>query len=96
MKNDQTTATPFSGGRYDISERAMADLERRFTFHAPTGAQVERYRELRAAALNFSVLLSGLVPPSRELSTALTHLDAVMMFANAGIARNEYATEERK
>lgn len=70
---------------------SIAELTHRFTYHAPTPEQQVVYAEIRERALIFALRLSELVPNSRELSTALTKLDEVVMFANAGIARNVVA-----
>lgn len=67
----------------------MDELLTRFTYHAPTPSQISRYTEIRDAALGFAHLIVGLTPESREQSLALTHLDEVVMFANAAIARRE-------
>ena len=65
------------------------DIEKRFTYHPPRLDQSVRYGEIRDNARVFAALLERLCPESRELSTALTNLDAAVMFANAAIARNE-------
>jgi hypothetical protein len=77
------------GVRYSISPAVLSELQNRYTHHVPNPEQIRRYTEIRTAAFNFAVMLSGHVPASRELSSALTHLDSVMMYANAAIARNE-------
>lgn len=64
------------------------DIANRFTYHPPTQAQVEKYQRIRDAARVYAELLADECPRSRELSTALTHLDTVVFFANASIARN--------
>ena len=64
-------------------------LEHRYTYHQPQGDQADRYASIRAKVLELALHLSDRAPASRELSTALTHLDAVMFYANAAIARNE-------
>ncbi len=64
-------------------------LINRYSYHAPTGSQIRRYEVLRAACLELAELIVEHTPTSREQSTALTHLDGVMFFANAAIARNE-------
>lgn len=66
-----------------------SQIENNFTYHAPKGNQPERYEALRAKAKEFAIYLAGEVPPSRELSLALTNLEQAVMWANAGIARNE-------
>jgi hypothetical protein len=63
------------------------ELENRFSYHAPTGNQAEKYELIRSKAHQFAIDLVDFCPESRELSTALTHLDAVVYNANASIAR---------
>ena len=65
------------------------EIEQRFTYHAPKGDQAERYTSIRAKAKEMALLVSSLVPESREQSVSLTKLDEAVMWANAGIARNE-------
>jgi len=60
-----------------------------FTHHPPKGDQPERYIKLRDAAKEFAFLIDECVPDSREKSVAMTNLEQVVMWANAGIARNE-------
>lgn len=64
------------------------ELEHRFTYHPPQGGQPAMYEAVRDAALNYAKLINVLVPDSREKSTALTKLDEVVFWSNAGIARN--------
>lgn len=66
-----------------------AELTNRYSYHAPFGDQADRYNRIRAQVLETAKLIRDLCPDSRERATAFTHLDAVMMFANASIARNE-------
>ncbi len=65
------------------------EIERRFTYHAPTPSQVKRYEQIRDFAKEFAYLLIQTCPNSRERSLALTHLEDVVYCANASIARNE-------
>lgn len=65
------------------------ELAKRFTYHAPKPGQPERYTRLRDAAKTFAELIVSEVPASREQSLALTNLEEAVMWANAGIARNE-------
>ena len=69
--------------------KVSADIERRFTYHAPKGDQPERYQALRARAKDLATDIATLTPASREQSLALTHLETAIFFANAAIARNE-------
>lgn len=72
------------------------DLETRFTFHPVTDElQVERYKKVRSVAGAFAGLLNAICPDGRELSLAITHLEEVVMWANAGIARKSPGPAER-
>lgn len=67
----------------------IAELENRFTYHAPTGGQPERYELIRAAAFEFAVTMNDLCPESRELTKAIGYLDNCVFHANASIARRD-------
>lgn len=64
-------------------------IETAFTYHPPKGDQPERYIKIRDAAKAFAFLIDECVPDSREKSVAMTNLEQVVMWASAGIARNE-------
>lgn len=63
------------------------DLEKNFTYHAPTEEQKIVYSEIRKKAHEYANYLQDYCPVSRELSLALTNLEQVVMWANASIAR---------
>jgi hypothetical protein len=65
------------------------DLENRFTFHPAKGDQPERYGAIRGMGRTLAHYLNEAVPESREKSLAITHLEEVVFWANAAIARNE-------
>ena len=65
------------------------DIEKNFTYHAPTAGQPERYTNIRETAKEFAKLLDMACPDSREKSLAFTKLEECVMWANASIARNE-------
>jgi hypothetical protein len=69
------------------------DLERRFTYHAPVWRQTEKYTALRGQAKHFAYRIKELVPEGREMSLALTKLEEVIFWANAGISREELVHE---
>lgn len=69
------------------TEALDADLEKRFNYHKPTPEKAEIYPVIRLAAKEFAYLLKKHVPAGRELSCALTKLEEVVMWANAGISR---------
>jgi hypothetical protein len=64
------------------------ELANRFTYHPPTTGQPEKYEMIRKIAHSYATVLNELVPDSREKSLAMTHLDEVVFWAIAGIARN--------
>lgn len=72
-----------------ITDKDRAELEKRFTYHAPKPTQPERYAALRSKAKELAELIMETVPDSRERSTAITKIEEATFWANAGIARNE-------
>ena len=78
--------------KQDRSDIGMANnaerIERDYTYHPPKPGQPEQYAAIRSKAKELALLIDELVPPSREQSVALTHLESAVMFANAGIARH--------
>lgn len=68
---------------------ATEGLKNRFTYHPPKGDQTDRYQTIRREALQFAELIDELVPDSREKAVFMTNLEDAVMWANAGIARNE-------
>lgn len=81
--------TPIPAVKFPLTDATKEELVRRFDYHAPHGDQAARYGEIRAQIRHLAGFICERAPISRELSTALTHLDAVMFYANAAIARNE-------
>lgn len=63
-------------------------IENNFSYHAPKEGQPQIYTELRDKAKEFAYMIDELVPDSREKTLAMTKLEEVIMWANAGIARN--------
>lgn len=47
------------------------------------------YDEIRTKARELALLVAGVVPDGREKDLAVTHLDAAVMWANAGVARHK-------
>jgi hypothetical protein len=62
-------------------------LENNFTYHAPKGDQNEKYENLRNQAKLLAYRIKDLVPEGRERSLAMTNLEQVVFWSNAGIAR---------
>jgi hypothetical protein len=68
----------------------VEELLNRFDYHAPSDPGIAQARQdVRAQCYVAARLLCDRVPYGRELSLALTKLEEVMMWANAGIARNQ-------
>jgi hypothetical protein len=68
---------------------SRGDLTRRFTWYPVSKSQQENMDFVRQQARIFAEVLRLSVPPSMELAQALNKLDEALMWANAGIARNE-------
>jgi hypothetical protein len=64
-------------------------IDNDFVYHAPSKADIEIHQELRSRALDFARYLVDYVPMGREQSLALTKLEEMVFWANAGIARKE-------
>ena len=75
--------------KYEPKAEDTARDVNNFLHHPPHGDQAERYEGNRQDAINLATNLLTRCPPSRALSLALTHLEEVVFWANAAIARNE-------
>lgn len=64
-----------------------SDLENRFTYHKPDDRAINQMQVLRQNAWELAVTINNFVPDGREKSLAITALEEVVMWANAGIAR---------
>ena len=64
------------------------EIEHAFVYRIPQAGMPEIYLQIRDQAKALALLLSDVVPESRELSLALTKVEESVMWANAGIARN--------
>lgn len=64
-------------------------IENDFTYHAPTQLQVVAYQAIRDYARDFAHTIDAMVPDGREKSLALTALEEVVFWSNAGIARHQ-------
>lgn len=63
------------------------ELDARFTYHPPSPEQTKIYEEMREHARVLADFINDNAPESREQSSALTHLDEVVFWTNAAIAR---------
>lgn len=64
------------------------EIEKRFNYHAPDATKVVKHEKFREACKELAYRIRREIPAGREQATALTHLEDVMMWGNAGIARN--------
>ena len=63
------------------------DILNRFVYHKPKEDDVMKYVTIRQQAKQFADIINGIVPEGREKSLAISKLEEVVMWANAGIAR---------
>jgi len=65
-----------------------ADIERRFAFHSATTLQrQEGHAAIRDNCRWLANQLNEVLPDGREKSLAITHLEEVMFWGNAALAR---------
>lgn len=78
----------------DLGDR----IDRDFSYHSPAEDSIWKMKAIRDHAKVLAYLISSYVPSGREQSLAITKLEEVSMWANAGIARNqpEVPLEERQ
>ena len=73
-----------------------ADIKNRFGFHpADTEAKASQHQDIREIMADTAMYLVDAVPPSRELSLALTKLEEAAFWANAAVARIDGEGERR-
>jgi hypothetical protein len=65
------------------------DIEHRFAFHAASRQEkADEHTSARQGCRQLADRLNDLLPEGREKSLAITHLEQVMFWANAAIARS--------
>lgn len=67
----------------------QAQIDNTFVYHAPKPGQAERYESVRTKCKELAEHIAATCPNSREKALAFTHLQEVVMWANAAIAINE-------
>lgn len=72
-----------------IPSLSQEELTKRFAYHKPKNEEVaEQHELLRRSCHRLAQIILEEVPAGREQALALTHLEEVMFWANASIARN--------
>jgi hypothetical protein len=75
-----------------MSAELTNDIENRFKFHPATDAEKrDAHGSVRNSLRTVAHYLAGVVPPGRERSLMLTHLEEAMFWGNAGLARAQSA-----
>lgn len=65
-----------------------SDIENRFAFHAATTQEKrDEHTSVRQRCRQLADWINESVPEGREKSSAITHLELVMFWSNAAIAR---------
>jgi hypothetical protein len=68
----------------------QTDIANRFNFHAATTEEKRNeHTSIRQACRRLADELNERLPEGREKSLAITHLEEVMFWGNAAIARNQ-------
>lgn len=93
-----TRANPFppvsdvqewSEGLSKTNTELQSRIERDFNYHTPSATAITDMQALRDSARLLAHQINFLVPEGREKALSLTKLEEVVMWANAGIARNQ-------
>lgn len=71
------------------------DIENRFAFHAaPNQEKRDAHTSVRQACRQLADKLNESLPEGREKSLAITHLEEVMFWGNAALARMNEVSDE--
>lgn len=85
-----TAAPPAAGpaGAEGSRRISAADLLLRFGYRSPDRRRAEMHEDVRAGIHGLARWLVETLPPGRETSLVVTHLEEVMFWSNAAIARH--------
>lgn len=75
--------------KLEKADKIKKDLENRFSYHSPKEGQADQYQAIRNMAKDFAMAIVAMAPDTRERALAITKLEEVVFWANAGIARHE-------
>lgn len=65
------------------------DIKNRFRYHPPTSDRAYKHAAVRSQVESLANVLNVEVPEGREKSLVMTHLEEVMFWSNAAIARSK-------
>lgn len=65
-----------------------SEIKHRFQHHPPSPEKIEQHKSVREICEDLAHHINEFIPPGREQATALTKVEEVMFWANAGIARS--------
>lgn len=78
-----------SGDMFSPPAMAAGEISHRFAFHPALSEGRRRNHEwIRGLCADLAVNISSVLPVGREASLAITKLEEVMFWANAGLARS--------
>ena len=66
-----------------------SDIDNRFAFHPANDEKGKSHECVRSECRKLAYYLNELLSEGREKSLAVTHLEEVMMWSNAAIARSD-------
>jgi len=67
----------------------VEDLDNRFSYHKPDENKAATHEKIRGLFRQVAGYLNDALPEGREKSLAITHIEEVMFWSNAAIARSE-------
>ncbi len=82
-----TTQEPHPFLVSEETQRQLAELRHRFVYHPPSDADIAVYAQIRSTAHSVAQMMWSLIPECRESTLAVTHLEEMVFWANAAIAR---------
>ena len=69
-----------------LTQNALIQIDRLFTYHPPKFGQPERYAAIRDAAKAFALVLAANCPDGPDTNYAIVKVRESVMMANAAIA----------
>ena len=70
------------------------DIERWFTYHAPTPAQIDKYSAIRNTARSLAFVILDECPDNADRTAAIRKLREAVQTANASIACQDFTPLE--